>query len=66
MVGFMKEVLTQDNDTWQTLSLATRRLLERYEQQQINRDGEPDARRSDEKDGSSDGSNVTKRRAAGG
>jgi hypothetical protein len=55
-----------DNSTWQTLAAATARLLQRYEQQEIDRDGEPDARRSDKKDSSSDGSNITKRRAAAG
>jgi len=57
---------TNDNDTWQTLAAATARLLERTEQQEVDRDGDTYAGRADEKDGRSDGSNVTKRRAAGG
>lgn len=62
MVGLMKEVLEQDNDTWQTLAAATARLLQRYEQQQVDGGREPNSGRGDEKDCGSDGSKVTKRR----
>jgi hypothetical protein len=57
---------TNDNDTWQTLSLATRRLLQRYEDQNERGEGDTDARRTDEKDSSNNGSEVDQRRAATG
>ncbi len=45
----VRDTLTQDNDTWQTLSLATRRLLAKIDEKQQER---PDNERgrSDEND----------------
>lgn len=37
----MEQELTQDNDTWQPLSLATRRLLQSHEQKNEQTESEP-------------------------
>jgi hypothetical protein len=58
--------LIDETDTWQTLAAATARLLQRYEQQEVDGGRESNSGRADEKDSSSDGSNIKKRRAAAG
>jgi hypothetical protein len=62
----MTKVLEQDNDAWQTLAAATARALERTEKQEVDRDGDTNTGRGDEKDCGSDGSDIDQRRAAAG
>jgi len=57
---------TNDNDTWQSLSLATKRLLQRTEQQNEPSEGDTNARREYEKDNGEYGSDIDQHRAATG
>ena len=57
---------TNDNDTWQSLSLATKRLLQRTEQQNEHSEGDTNARREYEKDKGEYGSDIDQHRAATG
>jgi hypothetical protein len=49
---------SNDNDTWQTLSLATRRLLQLHEQQNEECESETDTRCAGENDAGSDSEKV--------
>jgi hypothetical protein len=65
----MKQALNDnfDDDTFAILAAPTARVVKRLElteQQEVDRDGDTHTGRADEKDSSSDGSNITKRRAA--
>jgi hypothetical protein len=58
--------LNNETDTWQPLSLATRRLLQRYEDQNESGEGDTKARRTDQENTRDNGSDIDQRRAATG